>query len=92
MFVRCRRRFKDGKAHRHRSVVKSVGVRGGQVSRFNNRFGDFGLNQGRAGLEGPAREQNRVRRTRSRAPTFGCDCVGRLPPPAVPARRNEYEH
>ena len=31
MFVRCKRRFKDGKEHRYWSVVENVRVRGGRV-------------------------------------------------------------
>ena len=31
MFVRCKKRFKDGKEHRHWSVVENSRVRGGQV-------------------------------------------------------------
>ena len=31
MFVRCKRRFKDGKEHRHWSVVENVRVGGGRV-------------------------------------------------------------
>ena len=31
MFVRCKRRFKDGKEHRYWSVVDNVRVRGGWI-------------------------------------------------------------
>ena len=31
MFVRCKKRFKDGKEHRYWSVVENVRVRGGRV-------------------------------------------------------------
>ena len=31
MFVRCKRRFKDGKEHRYWSVVENVRVSGGRV-------------------------------------------------------------
>ena len=31
MFVRCKKRFKDGKEHRYWSVVETVRVRGGRV-------------------------------------------------------------
>ena len=31
MFVRCKRRFKEGKEHRYWSVVENVRVRGGRV-------------------------------------------------------------
>ncbi len=31
MFVRCKRRFKDGKEHRYWSVVENVRVHGGRV-------------------------------------------------------------
>ena len=32
MFVRCKRRFRDGKEHRYWSVVENVRVRGGRVA------------------------------------------------------------
>ena len=31
MFVRCKKRFKDGKEHRYWSVVENVRVSGGRV-------------------------------------------------------------
>ena len=34
MFVRCKRRFKDGKEHRYWSVVENVRVRGGRPMAF----------------------------------------------------------
>ena len=33
MFVRCKKRFKDGKEHRYWSVVENVRVRGGRPNK-----------------------------------------------------------
>ena len=47
MFVRCKRRFKDGKEHRYWSVVENVRVRGGRrvVQRHILYLGEINDNQ-----------------------------------------------
>ena len=46
MFVRCKRRFKDGKEHRYGSVVENVRVRGrGVVQRHVLYLGEINDNQ-----------------------------------------------
>ena len=54
MFVRCKRRFKDGKEHRYWSVVENVRVRGGRVVQRQVLYlGEINDSQ-RAGAVSPA--------------------------------------
>ena len=83
MFVRCKRRFKDGKEHRYWSVVENVRVRGGRVvQRHVLYLGEINDSQRAAWcrsievLEGKSRSRQMALFPEDReAPALGCEVV-----------------
>ena len=69
MFVRCKRRFKDGKEHRYWSVVETVRVRGGRVvQRHVLYLGEINDSQRAAWCRSIEVVEGKVRRVRGRLP------------------------
>ena len=84
MFVRCKRRFKDGKEHRYWSVVENVRVRGGRrvVQRHILYLGEINDNQRAAWcrsievVEGKSRSRRMALFPNDRdAPALDCEVV-----------------
>ena len=83
MYVRCRRRFKDGKEHRYWSVVESCRRRDGRVvQRQVLHLGEINDGQRAAWCravevvrEGSARSRWRCSRRTREAPELSCETV-----------------